>query len=685
MTTLATGLDQQERGTLASAGGRVYFANDFDALIAWDGQRATAFDAGIAAPATFGALSASSGGSITEGSHRFRYRYLDRITGYISNPSPEQSLTIASPNQQVAISITASGGGGPIEFSADTKVTDIIVEMTLFSGEEFFRAATATNAAGSVTVDINDLSLSQQIAAASAGDFGHEQPPLLGIIEQHKGRLFGVGSSVRDLTVGVTNGSASVTGTGFSEEWDGRAFFVNGDDQTYEITAATPTALTLDRDYSGSTNVSASAIVRPLSFNRLYWSKAGLPESWDLVDQQALVLNDRGDRVRGLMGRTDALVIFGEHSVDVLSYDLDPALGRLIAIPTEHGLFNQHCLVKAEGEVYGFGPSGFWRLDSARPSPIGQQLLDRVRELWDTSQSANFHGCYDPQEEVIHWWFTAINDAEPQYSAVFEVATDRWWLSTWDRGITASAVVPASDGSLQSQVGDEYGYRWWLSNGRQDGVPPTNPTVLTVDSGATDTVVPVTQALDSGDLDGVIATRVSTLETALISSNTADTLTLASPGLPGIGAGETVWLGVIPVTVRSKWIGFAPPGPTSQDIKHWTHLRVEYLPSEGAQLLVRARFDFESAYATYTFAADYDKPPGVVITDGSTVATLDLSPGVSDAGSGVIYVPLPRSPHRAIQWEIISRKPDGALRVLDVAPSTMPGFVVRPDDGARGG
>lgn len=178
-----TGLASTPRGVFANAGGKLYFTNGTDAIVAIAAGTGTAPNAGIAAPAGAPTAGAPGAGSVTAGVHRIRYRYKDSTSGYYSNPSPELEFTAAG-SQNIPLTLVTS---------ADAKVDQQVIEMTLAAGSDFYVVATISQAT-SYTINLSDLTLQAQQRTsvfAFPDGYGHEPPPTgYPLMCEHRGRIF---------------------------------------------------------------------------------------------------------------------------------------------------------------------------------------------------------------------------------------------------------------------------------------------------------------------------------------------------------------------------------------------------------------------------------------------------------------------------------------------------------------
>lgn len=113
------------------------------------------------------------------------------------------------------------------------------------------------------------------------------------------GRMFLGG--IREYSVGavqVTNSSTTVTGIGtaWTSAMVGRFLSIRGDTVDYEITAVNTSAQTLTiASYAGTTKPYESYSIAPAENTRhtVYWSEAGLPESWPPASGVSLEIDER--------------------------------------------------------------------------------------------------------------------------------------------------------------------------------------------------------------------------------------------------------------------------------------------------------------------------------------------------------------------------------------------------------
>lgn len=683
MTQISSGLSTDVKVVFGAMQSRVYAADDFDSMKVWNPPSSSIDSAGISAPAAAIGTPTTAAGNCTNGNHLVRYRYKNSKTGYYSDPSAAITVAVAGGNGQLTFTITASGGGGKIIRSTDTKVDTVVVEMTPVNSPTYYIAGTTLQTAGSIVISMADSSLIQQTnvqAVISDDGFGHEPPPLCAIVVPHKGRLFGIGATTRTRSsVTLTNGSATMSGANFSTNWAGRVVVISGETTAYEILSVTnSTTLTLTTNYAGSTSAAKTVYIVSKTPNRLYWTLPLFPEAWRVLSRARDCLQGKSDEVKGAWSYLGDLFLFGRASCERLSYTTDPGPldGQFIPVPGTRGVFNQQCLVEAEGVLYAWDRQGIYALAGGTPKHLSANIDPTLVSMADFSYYADFHAGYDPVDRTLMFFFVRSGDTVPKYAACLSLETGEWSIASFRQGITASKAISDSNGQVRLLLGDENGYTWFYGvDGSYDGVASTSPTVVTTSGAPTQTSVTITGAtLPTGSttLAGVIAYDPTTGYTAVIASNTASVITLTAPGFTSAPAtASELWLGSIPVDVRSKWWA-DQRGPAD---KKRPYLRLSVFPGAATgKCRVYLYRDFSST-PTSVGTNSTGLPDGV--TANSTYLEIDLDGG---SGDGYVDVPMPSEYARWWQWRITSDRPDGAFRLLNCE------FIVKDlEHNVRGG
>jgi hypothetical protein len=609
--------------------------------------------AGITGPAAaMTAGTPASGGSMDAGEHLFRYRYYNSKTLSYSNPSEAVSVTVTA-NQRVTFTIGTSGTN--IIRSTDPKVDQIIVEATLVDGTAYYFAVRVNQTEASVDVTLADASLSlQEVAAGDTDGFGHEPPPLMGIINEHRGRVFGFGASNVTRTVGVTNGSATVTGTGFSTQWAGRLFRVTADTVAYRIVSATTTAITLSEVYAGSTNASAVAAVYSPTPDLLYWSLAGRPESWRPLRRARRVMQAELDIPTALAGYYGDLIIFGLRSTRRLVFVSDPASAELVISDNVLGVYNQRCVAWAEGVLYGFGPAGIWAMDGTAPRLISQAVKDTLSGV-DPDYSERFHAVYSSKDRTLLFFAVASGDTEPKLAIAFNIDMQTWHTWTWERGIIGSLAYNDGTGLLRMILSDEHSETWSADAGAFDGA--SSSTVVATGTGSSGTTITLSVAAPA-HIGAYLHDPVQN-ESRRITAASGNDLTIASAFTANPPVGREMFIGRIPVVIRPKWANFMDTVDKGRPYA----VDLSFVPdSDNPRMRLRTYVDYSESGETYEVTdAEWHVPPdGCSLRADGTGWDINLS-----NTDGFVQVPLTGAFVRSRTFRLDQDRPAGELRLID--------------------
>ncbi len=684
-TTLLAGYNTAVIPSFCYVNGRLYVTNNFDRMQVWNGVAATMLDAGIAAPGAAPGAPVTGSGNCTVGTHLFRYRFLDNTSPastYRSNVSAilTQSVTTAA-NALLTFGIgTSVTTSTPIVRSTDAKVTTIQGEMTAASGSVYYVTGTVNNTATSLVVNVTDanLALNELGGLYDSGNSlttddlgtGNEQPPLGSIITQCRDFMFLGGDEPYALTgVTATTGSASVTGTGFSTLWNTRKVIRIGTDTTsYQISSATATTITLVNVYAGSTQTTTASVYSQ-NPNAIYWSAfiavrgASLPESWRAAVRSRNVLNGTGDILRGLCEFNGDLMIFGKFTSQRLVFVDDPGSGEIDELSGQFGVWNQRCLIKVEGTLYGWGPNGVWTARGGMPQWISRDIETTYGAIIDTNDAAQFHGSYDPATKTLRWFYTNTDDASPKQVIAYDLPGQRWVRERYRQGIDASLFGADSAGKIQCILSDSVNGFTYYRQGITDGVPSGSTGSYTVASGSTTTITQVTDSLPTGalsDLAGLILYEPITGQEKAITSNTASAITHAALSV-ALVAGATIYVGAIPWSYETNWwIGDGLESAKRPD------LFIEACPTSTASGILRMTFyaDWGSTAQTFTGESTYAPPLGILpFTSGQ--AYIDAYFDNASSTDGFLKFPLLMDWRRAVRVKIEVLGTLGTLKILD--------------------
>lgn len=674
MTILATGLDTTNRALMASCQGGLYYTNDYDPVKVWYGVSALMQNAGIEGPvAVIGAPSTGAGG-FSNGDHLVRYRYQNSKNNFVSNPSPAATFTVSASNGIFTFTVAASAAD--IITTTDPKCDLILIEATAVGGGTFYQAGTGPNAAGNIVVGMNDDALTQQFnsdaeygSSENLETYSSDVPPQCAILLPYRGRMWYIGDIPYPLTgLSFTNGSAAVTGTGFSTLWVGKTITRDGDHFSYEIAAVGgPTALTLSVNYAGTTVVAAgTGSVVSKTPNRGYYSRLFYPEQLLLSRWARDFLAEDSDQVITALGRKDGMYILGRYSGERLIFNADPsaAAGGVISpLQGRRGCFNPRCVVDVEGDVYAWDRQGMW-LVGEKPVHISRHI-DRLLGVYvDYNEALQFHCNFEPINRVLKFFFVPAGGETPTMRACFELETGKWWFETSLQGITASNIVATSDGQVRLMLGDQNGFSWY--DGVQDafdGTPPSSSAIVTVTAGATDTVIPVSEPLPTTapTLAGVMCYNPLTGESQYIASNTASEITLGSALAAAPIEDQELFLGPINFTYTTKWW----VGESQSTRKDTVFLVITLFPgAESGVMRIYFYADFATTPSRFTNWVGGTMPIGVTPpVSGQAYLEVSLSGGADHRG--VLAIPVPIEWNDALQARVSSIRPVGDMRWLD--------------------
>lgn len=656
-TDLATGLDADIRGCFVGHQQSVYYTNDFNSVQRVNTGTGTAVSAGMVGPVSAPTFSSNSTGSLTTGAYRIRYRYKDTRTGYVSNPSAEYTQTFTAASQSIRVSGAAA---------ADAKANQIVWERTTAGGSAFYQDTLGTNDTTVVALTSSDATLSAGIAIASYyGDFGHEPPPISELLCEHRGRIFSFKTSTRQRTVSAALSAASITGTNFSANWVGRLVSFSGTSSvSYVVSSvsASGTSLTLATNYAGVTATAVSINVYSPTPDALGWSRAGYPESWKPSEWMRRVLNN-GDRPSALFSAYDTLWLSGQSSLKSFDYTSDPAAAKIGTVPTQLGIFNQRCIVNAEGRVLCFGASGVFEMKGRVPTSISDAIYQTFIGLVDVAQFEANHATYDYIDDTATFWFCRTGDTIPKDALAYHLGTGEWQLRTWRQAIKSSAVIRGTGLFPRPYLGCENGYVWRLDDSRfGDGLLTSMTTgVVTVTAGASATVIPVTESLPtsssaSANLSGLMLYNPATGTAKAVTSNAANSLTCAAfSAAPA--AGTELYLGSVDVGLTSEW--WDGPGPHA--LKRPSYLAIEHDSDDVSPSIdIQLYKELSSTPLTFTKGSGDSQLSGVTYTNGATTASLDTS-----LRGGVLYLNCMQEWAHYWRYVISQTRPAGYLKLMD--------------------
>ncbi|MHC4644235.1 MAG: hypothetical protein ACYTBJ_01940 [Planctomycetota bacterium] len=646
MPILSSQSTNHTRHTIASAERWLYFANGYDVPHCWDGLLAAAPQSGKAAPSSTPALSGSVSGAVTTGLHGVQYRYLDKSTGYPSNASGSASVSTATA-KSISVQVAAS---------ADARVDKIVIEMTLAGGATFFEASEVDNTAGWYNVSISDTALSEQ--TLDYDDTGHERPPVGRLQTYTRGRFFVGGPE--EHAVGLAFGSAAAstvtfTGADIRDAMAGGYFHRTGQAEARLIDSVESTGDTGSikvHDALASTFSSAAYSFYPDDPNRVYYSKALYPESIP-TDNWFRVLQESGDTLKAQLPYRSAMLFFGERNLEILEWEVDPGDsddGRLYPIPGGRGALCQEVVVEHDGIVYSMDREGPYRWAGGAPVSMAKPVQDVLNSV-NFTLGHLFHAHYKPDTDELIIFVCYGDETYPQTALVYNARDDSWGTHYYDRAITASMVAPDGSAVLRPFMGTQDGASWYAGIGYSDGVYPGTTMKGTVGSGATTATIPITEGglyATGQALAGVALFHDEGSQVGVILSNTASVMTLSPAFDSAPTVGDTVLLGRIKATHKTKVFRLGGP----QDDQHNHRFVIDYTPLSTQYYLIVKVYEDGSATAKSDWGASTNED-GVTFQDSDAEILVDLT-----KADGHVEIPLGADWKKAVQFELIIEEPN---------------------------
>lgn len=692
-TSLYNTVSRSKRAKLCVHNKRLYMVDGWRPMQRWDGIATASVAAGITGPSTAAGAWAptptTAAGNCTAGSHKFRYRYLDSTTGYVSEPSNEYVATVVAGSQQLTFAINTSGSGNIIR-SSDTKVDKVVVEMTLAGGTRFYKAAEGIQSASTIVVSVSDVTLANQpppwpdTGTLDAGV--HYPPPIASGIYSFRGRIWLYGQVVHSVgTVTTSNGSASVTGS--STDFTAacalpsapigtnrvvRRFRVSGDARDYEVASTGgATSLTLSSTYAGTGGSGQSYSIYS-NDRSIFYSAPGYPEAFPPFNY---ILGPESGPITGMIGHQNALMLFSENGMERFVWTNDPgADGVKRTVPTTRGLVSSNCVVNVEEVLYGLDALGFWRYDGEVPVQISREIETIVQRI-NWPYAATFHACFYPKSRAIRWWVALDSDTKPYHYVQYDMDRRSWTMgdrgnSTYGPGMASTALIPTSDGirvlgGTNALPVAAYGVVLYDDEGDTDGFSgASGAEQATIASGTTTTrlyltfgtgTIPATP--QRGTPVYVEGYGLRTVESWLAASSYIDVAALGS--VPAVGT--RVHLGYIPVEFKTK--EFRAP----KNMKHaGRYLHVHYVPvtvetGEVSRIRVRVYRDFSSTQVDYESGL-YASLAGVTFDADSGDWFVDMT-----HADGVVKIPLAAGTAQVTSVEIEQLDAGAPFKILGLS------------------
>lgn len=270
--------------------------------------------------------------------------------------------------------------------------------------------------------------------------------------------------------------------------------------------------------------------------NYLYYSKVGLPESFDESERFERVNPDDGQEITALHPVHDVLLIFKTHSMYALVGD-DPSEWEVQCIDPRIGCLSHRSVCTANGWTYFWSDLGpmRWRPGSP-PEAIGQALISSTLEQLNKSQFNVVDAKVDYIRQRVLFAVAQAGATRNGWILPFNFRLERW-EGIWDPmdASTLGVVEDTSDtpwvflGGYSGQI-----FRIWDTS--NDGIAGGTKTGTFVASGTSvSTITDLTATFDTTG-GGLVERKVTILDAngrkvgtvrPRITANTATALTLS--------------------------------------------------------------------------------------------------------------------------------------------------------------
>lgn len=431
-----------------SSEGVILVANGIDPMVRWDGFADQFTTAGVVAPTTQPAVVAAgaSGSASIVGIYRCYLRFVDKY-GNFSNLSPVSDPTqvngsilyanIATTYQPTVArrQILRNTNGQLTVFYVDVDTTDLV-------STSFTSTTIDENLANNDAVPLLDAN------GKSLANLYDPPPDTKPFIVYHLNRMWAVGQQpYSEGSVSITRGSATVLGAGtnWPANFVGRFIYITGATKSYEIAAIDVASqlISLTEFYGDDTDQYAAYSIKPspAEASLLYYSEAGLPESWPPVN--ALSLPEDADVVTGLFNYGSFLYVAKRHRLYQVSAQDDPAIDGFVFASISRGCVNNRSWVVVDETVYLMDEGGIYKFSGGTDA---EQISTPIQNLFRKSDPGTinwqaqryFHAVFDPSTEIVRWFVCLRGDYLPRHALAYAYKLNKWWVEEYAVPIGAS-------------------------------------------------------------------------------------------------------------------------------------------------------------------------------------------------------------------------------------------------------
>lgn len=333
----------------------------------------------------------------------------------------------------------------------DARTFYIDVEDTTLTGTSFNSTNADSALTSAVAVPLVD-SNNNDLAVVR-----HSPPPnYKRFIVHHRGRMWLAGQMrYRDGSVVLTPNSTTVTGlaTQWTSAMAGWQFWPENSTRSYAVSSVDVGAqtLTLSTAYVGSAEAYANYALTPPIYNSaggaerrtIYFSEAGLSNSWDLTKSLTVQEEKEAGEITGLISYNNSLLIAFERKLMRLSYATRPNLDGQAFTALYRGLVNQNCRVEADGLMYLMDRRGVYIFAGSQDDDISaaiRPMFDGTSQTWRINWRHTdwFHAAHYPEEATIKWFVVLSGGRYPQHAICYHYRQQRWWIEEYPVPVLSS-------------------------------------------------------------------------------------------------------------------------------------------------------------------------------------------------------------------------------------------------------
>ncbi len=510
MTYISTSINRFHPMSMAIAhDGASFFTNGLDAPKRWDGLSSLAEDAGMRPPSTTVTIAGQSTAGSIWGNYIAYCRFVDDA-GIPSNLSPVTSIAITSGGAKTGFTYTnvpqPTVRGDKTEIYRNSRGQTVTL----------YRDVADASATEHTARTDGELVLEQSLRILSREGWPNAnrftQPPdWASVVVSFQNRTWWgvpVDYDFGTATASTSTTNVQFTGTKLTAQMEGRNLHASGF-QAAEISSVdSNTSVTLTSAPTagfGSAGDYYVICTDPANYNTILFSEPGEPES--VPTDNALTLQEDGDRLRGMMPLGAYLYLFKQRHVYRMSTAGDPRRDSIAMLVARRGCLNQRSWCRIERAAFVLDRQGAYMFDGSAPVPISSAVDDpyfRARVNWDAARW--FHVEHAPDEFTVRCFVALDHDWWPRDVLAFNYQLGQWHHERHAFELGASAQVPIN-GQDRTLVGMEQTVSL-LSEGVLDGPSPglgshdeTLPSVTgttrgTITSAGTTTIIDTAASFD---------------------------------------------------------------------------------------------------------------------------------------------------------------------------------------------